>query len=271
MIRVVHDAGAVLAPLLAAEAPGSDAIAGHLLATGHGRVWVDRWPGARVVAVEVADNWLVRGDPDAAAGAGLADVVQGFVDAPPEFEPLLSSAADRFDTWDRVIMAMDLRPGGPASDTPLPPSALPPSALPPSSQPSGAEVRLLHSGDAGAVAALDPDLSWIAKTWGGPEGMASSGMAWGAFVGRRLASVACTFFQGQRHEDIGVVTEPEFRRRGLSAAASARWCLDVQARGRLPTWTTTPDNLGSLGTARRLGFRHVRDGVIYLVGIGPPD
>jgi GNAT acetyltransferase len=261
MIPVVRHVDALLAPVMDAETPGPDAIAAHVVATECGRAWVDRCPQARVLAVEVADNYLIRGDGEVACEAGLDEIVYGFVDAPPSFEPLLKSIADRFATWDRVILA-DPCPGAAPSQLALP-------SVP--EAPPGCHLRRLESGDADALAALDPELTWIAKTWGGPSGLARSGMAWGAFVDGRLASVACTFFQGRRHEDIGVVTEREFRRRGLSAAAAARLCLDIRARGRRPTWSTSPDNAGSLKVARRLGFREVRRGVMYLVGIDPPD
>jgi hypothetical protein len=261
MIPVVRHVDALLAPVMDAETPGPDAIAAHVVATGRGRAWVNQCPQARVLAVEVADNFLIRGDAEAACDAGLEEIVYGFVDAPPAFEPVLKSIADRFATWDRVILA-DPRAVAPPS------GRVPPGVA---EAPPGCELRRLEPADAGALAALDPDLTWIAKTWGGPSGLAGSDMAWGAFVGGRLASVACTFFQGRRHEDIGVVTEREFRRRGLSAAAAARLCLDIRARGRRPTWSTTPDNAGSLEVARRLGFQEVGRGVMYLVGIDPPD
>ncbi len=261
MIPVVRHVDALLAPVIDAETPGPDAVAAHVVATGCGRAWVDRCPQARVLAVAVADNYLIRGDAEAACEAGLEEIAYGFVDAPPSFEPVLKSLADRFATWDRVILA-DPHESGPPSEL-APPSV--------AEAPPGCALRRLESGDADALAALDPDLTWIAKTWGGPSGLARSGMAWGAFVDGRLASVACTFFQGRRHEDIGVVTEREFRRRGLSAAAAARLCLDIRARGRRPTWSTTPDNVGSLQVARQLGFQEVRRDVMYLVGIDPPD
>ena len=67
------------------------------------------------------------------------------------------------------------------------------------------------------------------------------------------------------------MTPEESRRQGLSTACAAGLCADAIGRGRIPSWTTTPDNLGSLGVARRLGFRHVRDDLLYLVDIGEPD
>ncbi|MBK8047553.1 MAG: hypothetical protein IPK16_10770 [Anaerolineales bacterium] len=36
-------------------------------------------------------------------------------------------------------------------------------------------VRRLVARDAAALANLDPNLGWISKTWGGPDGLAQSG------------------------------------------------------------------------------------------------
>ena len=70
---------------------------------------------------------------------------------------------------------------------------------------------------------------------------------------------------GRLFEDIGVVTEPGHRGRGLSTACGAAVVADTRARGRTPTWTTSPDNRASLAVADHLGFVHERDDVLYAV------
>ena len=113
-------------------------------------------------------------------------------------------------------------------------------------------MRRLGPGDAGPLAGLSSETEWIASTWGGPGGLAASGTGWGAFDGRRLVAVACPFFVGQGHEDIGVATEPGFRGLGLSPACAWAVCQDVLRRGRVPSWTTSPDNTASLRVAAKL-------------------
>jgi predicted GNAT family acetyltransferase len=101
--------------------------------------------------------------------------------------------------------------------------------------------------------------------------LATTGLAWGAFIKGRLASVACTFFLGDQYEEIGVVTEPEFRGRGLSVACSGALCLDIQRRGRYSSWTTSPDNTASLRVAQKLGFSLHHHDCLYVIGHDPPQ
>jgi RimJ/RimL family protein N-acetyltransferase len=83
--------------------------------------------------------------------------------------------------------------------------------------------------------------------------------------------VACPFFIGERYEDLGVATEPDARGRGLSPACAAAVCRDVRGRGRVPTWTTSPDNTASLRVAAKLGARLHRRDRLLVVGIPVPE
>jgi len=230
------------------EHPGPETAAAHTLSVGVGSWYVDRWPDPRTVLVECAENYLLRGSPDAVTAEELRSLVYGFVDAPPPFVPLLSSLSERFTVWDRVMYELDDNWPGPAD-------------------PSGVEVRPLRPDDVGAIERMDPSHLWIAKTWGGPAGLAASGHAWGAFILGRLASVACTFFRGSRYEDIGVVTAENLRRRSLSTMCSTALCVDILARGRRPCWSTTADNFASRRVAEKSGFRWSWDGKLYVVGV----
>ena len=222
----------------------------HVLATGHGRCWVDRRPAPRAVLVEAAGNYSLLGDPSALAPADIRPHIKGFVDAPEAFAPLLRAACPDLLVWPRVIFAPL------AADIALPDVA--------------PGVRRLAVDDIAALEGLDADSAWIGKTWGGAQGLATSGYAWGAFVDGELAAVACTFFLGRSYEDIGVVTVPKFQRRGLSTACTAALCRDIRARGHQPIWATSPDNTASLRVAEKLGLRVDRQDVSYVIGIDIP-
>jgi RimJ/RimL family protein N-acetyltransferase len=110
---------------------------------------------------------------------------------------------------------------------------------------------------------LDPELAWIAETWGDPAALAGSGIAWAAFGAGTPIAIAVPFYIGNHYEDIGVVTAPEHRRQGLSRACATAVIADIRARGHIPTWTTSPDNISSLAVAQMLGFIPERTDVLW--------
>lgn len=223
----------------------------HVINTGNGSCFADRWPGPRALLVETAGNYSFVGDPEALAPADLRSRVVGFVQAPGSFVPLLSVTFPDLAVWDRVVLHLE---GGPRATFP-----------------THVAVRRLEPLDAYHVWGLTPDIDWIWKTWGGPGGLATSGYAWGAFVDGRLVSVACTFYVGSGYEDIGVVTEAEFRGQGLSGACAGGLCRDIRGRGRRPSWTTSPDNVASERVASKLGFVRSRTDVLYVTGVPIPE
>jgi GNAT superfamily N-acetyltransferase len=222
----------------------------HVIATGHGRCWVDRWPVPRAVLVEAGGNYSLLGDPGALAPADIQPHINGFVDAPEPFAALLCAAFPDLQVWPRVIFA------------PLAAEIALPAVTP--------GVRRLSAADAAALEGLEPASAWIGKTWGGAKGLANSGYGWGAFVDGELAAVACTFFLGRRYEDVGVVTAKKYQRRGLSTACALGLCQDIRARGRQPTWATSPDNTASLRVAEKLGFQVDRQDMSYVIGVEIP-
>jgi hypothetical protein len=229
---------AAVAGFFEPERPGP-VIQPHVAATGIGRCLVDRWPDARTVVAQLpGGNAALRGSPR------VIEDLAGLVEAPEDWLPALRETDPATAVWSRVIAVLP-----PGAELPAP----------------GAAVRRLTAGDAPALAGLHPSIAWIGETWGGLAGLARSGHAWAAFDGGVPVSVACSFFLGRRYADIGVVTDAAFRGRGLSTSCAAGVAADIRATGRQPTWTTSPDNAGSLGVAAHLGFVHGRDDVLYAV------
>lgn len=235
---------------LEAETPGPDAILGHVARTGHGRAWADRWPEPTAVLVETGGNYALMGPPEAVDPAALRPLLRGFLAAAAAFHGVLDEAFPDRVRWDRVIYRLPANARVPVLATDL--------------------VRVLRAGDTPVLERLTPEASWVAKTWGGPAGLAASGQAYGAFAGDQLAAVTCTFFQGARHADAGVATEPPLRGRGLGLASARAWCAGTVARGLVPTWTTSTDNAASRRIAERLGFELVRRDVLHVIGVEIP-
>jgi len=254
LVPVEREQLAAVAHWFLPERPGP-LVARHVLTTGNGSCLADRWPGPRALMVEAGGNFTLAGDPGALDPGDLRARVSGFVEAPASFVPLLRTAFGEVHEWPRMIFVLE----GPL-DPPPPPRGGPHPVL-----------RRLGPGDAAALAGLAEESAWIANTWGGPDGLAASGMGWGAFAGGRLAAVACPFFVGEVYEDLGVATEPAFRGQGLSPACAAGVGRDVRRRGRTPTWTTSPDNTASLRVAAKLGARLHRRDSLYVAGIPVPE
>ena len=235
---------ASLEPRWLPDRPGP-LVALHAIRTGHGTAFADRCPEPRAILASAGGNFSLAGDPAVLRAQDLEGRVEGFVDAPREFEPVLREAFPGLHTWDRVMHELRVEPPLPVRD---------------------AVVRRLGPEDDWRIWGLRTDTSWIAKTWGGPAGLAGSRRAFGAFVDGELASVAAPFFVGDRYVDIGVVTERVWRGRGLSPACAAALARDLLAQGVRPSWTTSPDNTASLRVAAKLGFERVRTDVLYVIG-----
>jgi RimJ/RimL family protein N-acetyltransferase len=246
VFTIPHDGLADVAPWFLPERPGP-LIFAHARRFGQGRVVVDRWPEPRLLLADAGGgNYALRGDPQvliepAATGIDLAETA-GFIDAPPSFETALRLLDPGLGRWDRVI------------------AVLPDSVLDASSD---SRVRRMTAADELAASRLDPEMAWIAGTWGGPAPLAAAGVAWAAFACGAPIAVAVPFYIGNHYEDIGVVTAPEHRRQGLSRSCAAAVIADIRARGHTPTWTTSPDNISSLAVAQTLGFIQERPDVLW--------
>ncbi len=218
----------------------------HVIATGHGSIWVDRWPAPRAVAAFTGGNLGLTGDPRAVSPGSIAEVVAGllvewdrvFIDPGPDFEPTVRRGIDALRLWPRVLYSLAGEPSTPRSF-------------------ANGVVRAIDPGDEAALSSLDASIKWISDTHDGAAGLAASGRAVGAFSDGRLTAVATVFYTGTRFEELGVVTDPEFRGSGLSTACAAFLIEQIRLRGRTPCWSTTPDNLASQRVAEKLGFGFV--------------
>ena len=222
----------------------------HVATTGNGACLVDRWPEPRAALALTYSNYALVGSPGALDADELRGRVVGFLEGAEAFDSLVRRAFAGAVAWPRITLVERTLP---AAGT------------------VAAEVRPLAVTDAPHVWALTPESLWIANTWGGPAGLAAGGYAWGAFVDGHLASVACSFSVADRFEDLGVITEPAFRGRGLSPACAAALCADIHARGRQASWTTSLDNTASLRVAEKLGFRMHHHDRLWVIGRSVPE
>ncbi|MBM7787672.1 GNAT family N-acetyltransferase [Tenggerimyces flavus] len=206
-------------------------VAQHVAYTGVGMAFADRCPEPRVLLFQLDTNYALLGDPDAVTvtAPDLA-ALRGPIAAASSFEPVLRAAFPSLQVRPRLMQRLSREP---AEVTPR-----------------AGEVRRLES--AADLAGFGSP--WVAASWGGPEGLARSGRAWGGYLDGTLVSVACAFLQAEAEEELGVATEPAAQGLGLSTACAANVCRDILGRGRIATWTTAADNVPSLRVATKLGF-----------------
>lgn len=232
--------------------PGPACVGEHALGTGIGQWWADRAAQPRALAVSVAGHVLLRGHPAALTPEGLAPLAHSYVQAPARFLPLLGAAFPELRPWERMVWTQQAAP----ASTVLP---------------HGVRVRRLEPADADAVAALGANTAWIHASWGGPLGLCASGHGWAA-VGRggAVLTVACSYFRGQRYEDVAALTTPDYRRHRLALACVTALCADIGARGRTPAWNCSTLNRPSRLLAWSAGFRLVHEYVHYATGALAP-
>jgi hypothetical protein len=117
---------------------------------------------------------------------------------------------------------------------------------------AGAEVRPLTPDDADAVDGLSR--ACTRRDRDRAEVWPSDPVLFGAFQGGRLASAASLRFWGDVLADVGVLTRPECRGRGLARAAVAALCRWGADHGRIVQYATAAENVASRRVARSLGF-----------------
>ncbi len=75
----------------------------HVLNTGNGVCWVDRWPAPRAALMITADNYALAGDPNVFDATELRARIRGFVEISEGFLPLLKTAFPDCKRWERII------------------------------------------------------------------------------------------------------------------------------------------------------------------------
>lgn len=210
----------------------------HALAFRRPGLWGDSPSAPRSVL-------LVRegGGQFEAFGAGAPEPAVGWLAGHRRGFSLLAP-----DTW---LDAVRARVGGVDRDEvetwsggPGPPAGTPPG---------GVVTRRLTAGDLAAFTAAAP--AWGLRGWGSYPALIEDAAAFGVPRGAGFAALAWVFDRAGRYDALGVYTAPRYRRLGLGrAAVSALVAHVVDQRGRVPLWSTRPDNKPSRALARALGF-----------------
>jgi GNAT superfamily N-acetyltransferase len=78
-----------------------------------------------------------------------------------------------------------------------------------------------------------------------------------------VASVCFNARSGPRAAEAGLYTHPEYRGRGYAADVTRAWGAATRARGRVPLYSTSWDNLASQAVARKVGLIQYSAGISW--------
>ncbi len=206
----------------------------------------DNWERPCVAAIAWRDRLVLAGD---AKGNGWAEFVasldfHGFIQCPEDFLPGLRRVAPGLAIWPRVRFVLR----GPLREVP---------------SPRNAQIRRVNLGDAPALEQIEQ--SWVWKYWEDAEDFCRTATAYVAEVAAIAVSVVSIFVEYENHADLAVATHPSFRRKGLATAAAHALCTDIVAQGKIPVWSTSPDNIASSVIPRKLGFVEIPAHPMYVM------
>lgn len=118
----------------------------------------------------------------------------------------------------------------------------------------------------------DPDLivpdhmhSWVRSNWGSQEHFLQAGFGMAMEHDGRIVSWSLADCRNGSRCEIGIQTDPAFRRQGLAASVAAA-CADLAFEKGFTEvgWHCDADNIGSWKTAAKVGFDKERDYVMYI-------
>ncbi len=105
-----------------------------------------------------------------------------------------------------------------------------------------------------ALHAARPERWWEPREWS--DLLAGKLGPWAiAFEAERVSALCHTPRGRDSAAEAGVWTHPDDRRRGLASAVTAAWAAVARSRYDVLFYSTSADNVGSQGVARRLGLR----------------
>ena len=116
------------------------------------------------------------------------------------------------------------------------------------------EVRLLSPDDYDMVQSARVELQ--TESFGSIESTLKKGITAAAMVDNQIIATANSRI-ADKYIDVGVFTHEDWRKKGLSTAASSLVIIEGQKLSLIPTWSTGEDNYASMRVAEKLGFEKV--------------
>lgn len=94
----------------------------------------------------------------------------------------------------------------------------------------------------------------IESTWRSRDAYLKNGYGYAAVINNHIVSRALITCLYRRHDNVGVDTITEHRKKGISTLLVYKTLLEADKRNRMCIWDCTEDNVASERTARKVGF-----------------
>jgi RimJ/RimL family protein N-acetyltransferase len=136
--------------------------------------------------------------------------------------------------------------------------------------PDGCAVRRIDRSllDSSGLTVPDRVIGWMEHNWGSIGSFFEDGFGFVTISAGEIVSWSLADCVSGDQCEIGIHTLPARRRRGLATATAAATVEHALSHGFTTVgWHCPDDNLGSIGTAEKVGFRRERDYVAYFASL----
>jgi RimJ/RimL family protein N-acetyltransferase len=118
--------------------------------------------------------------------------------------------------------------------------------------------------DSARLTVPDHVMGWVENNWGSIDRFLQGGFGFATVSEGEIVSWSLADCVSRDQCEIGIHTVPAHRRRGLATATAAAAVEHALSHGfAMVGWHCPEDNLGSIGTAERVGFWRERDYAAY--------
>lgn len=128
----------------------------------------------------------------------------------------------------------------------------------------------LQSIDADLIKQSEQIAGALELLWCSTSAFLSKGLGFCLLDGEQILSMCFSPFVGGSLREIGVDTQPDYRRRGYATLTAAAFISQCLQNGLTPVWECWADNAPSLNLAEKLGFEAVAAYPVYFIEL-PSD
>jgi RimJ/RimL family protein N-acetyltransferase len=107
--------------------------------------------------------------------------------------------------------------------------------------------------------------SYILEYWGTESNFSENGLGICIMDGENIVAECVSIFHSGKTAEIDIITNPNYRGRGLGTIVGQEFIKQCLAENVLPAWDCDNDNKSSKVLANKLGFSNEEDYALYVL------